>query len=574
MKTTACKALILSIILLITAVMLPAPVNAAVSTPGNYEKAVDLKILGLLANPPADFELDRTPTRVEGAIMLTRLLGKEKSARQSNYPHPFTDVPSWASFYVGYLYHNNLTKGIGNNKFGSDDTLTAQQYVTFVLRSIGYEDKVDFEYINAFDKAQQIGLLDSAERLAYEKATVFLRNDMVGISYDALSAKLKASDQTLLDKLVLTDKAVYQPAARVLGLYTSDIKFELANIASFNPPVSQLGSVVKNSEELFLLLRKALYYNEGLIKIDAGSYNGKITSDFETACDRAIEVVSEVTGVDDFIDSWKYEYDITGHTFDIIIKYRFGKDTFEQRKKNAKAALDKARELVATLITKDMTEYSKEIALHDYIINHTRYDYANYRNGTIPGESFDKYGCLVLGVAVCEGYSEAMKMLCDLSSIDCMIITGKSGSGSVWIDHAWNIVKIDGNYYHIDVTNDDPISQDGKEILAYYYFNLPDSEMSLGNTWESADYPACTNNESNYYVKNNMIVADRQEFEQALRTAVEHRRTEIELKVSNFFKAEYTNMSEIVFKNEAVSQFNYVIHDTLGIIHIYDIKYR
>jgi len=570
MKTVAHKALILSIILIFTAV-LPVPANAAASAPSNYEKAIDLKILGLLANPPAKFELERAPTRVEGVIMLIRLLGKEKLAKQSNYQHPFTDVPSWASYYVGYMYHNNLTKGIGNNMFGSDDSLTARQYVTFVLRSIGYEDKVDFEYDRAFDKAQQIGLMDAAERSAYEKAPDFLRNDMVGISYDALSIKLKTSDQTLLDKLVLTDKAVYQPAARVLGLYTSDVKYELTNITSFNPAVTQLGSVVKNSEELFLLLRKALYYNENLIKIDAGSYNGKITTDFEAAYDRAVAVVSEVTGVDDFIDSWNYV--LENHAFEISIRYRFGKDTFEQRKKDAKAALNKARELVATLIMGDMTEYSKEMILHDYIIYNTRYDYENYRKGTIPSESFEEYGCLVLGVAVCEGYSEAMKLLCDLSSIECLFVSGKSKSGNDWIDHAWNIVKIDGKYYHVDVTNDDPVSQDGKDVLAYYYFNLPDSEMALGNTWEKADYPACTNNESNYYVKNDMVVANRQEFEQRLQKAVEQRKSGIELKVSDFSKAEYSNMSEIVFKNEAVSKFNYVMHDTLGIIRIYNIEY-
>lgn len=571
MKTTAQKALILSIILIFTTVMLPVPANAAASASSNYEKAVDLKILGLLANPPAQFELERAPTRVEGAIMLIRLLGKENLAKQGSYPHPFTDVPSWASYYVGYLYHNNLTKGIGNNMFGSADSLTAQQYVTFVLRSMGYEDKVDFEYNRVFDKAQQIGLLDTAERSSYEKAPVFLRNDMAGISYDALSIKLKSSEQTLLDKLVLTDKAVYQPAARVLGLYTSDIKYELTNVTSFNPPVTQLGSVVKNSEELFLLMRKALYYNESLIKIDAGSYNGKVTTDFEAAYDRAIAVVSEVTGVDDFIDSWKYV--LENNSFEVSIQYRFGKDTFDQRKKDAKAALNKARELVATLIAKDMSEYAKEMILHDYIIYNTRYDYENYRKGTIPSESFEEYGSLVLGVAVCEGYSEAMKLLCDLSSIECLFISGKSKSGSDWIDHAWNIVKVDGKYYHVDVTNDDPVSQDGKDVLAYYYFNLPDSEMALGNTWEGANYPACTNNESNYYVQNDMVVANRQEFEQRLQKAVEQRKSGIELKVSNFSKDEYSNMSEIVFKNDTVSKFNYVIHDTLGIIRVYNIEY-
>lgn len=573
MKTTARKVLILSMILIFASVMLPFPASASASASSNYERAVDLKILGLLANPPAKFELEHAPTRIQGAIMLIRLLGKEKAAELSNYSHPFTDVEPWASYYVGYLYHNNLTKGTGDNMFGSDDLLTAKQYVTFILRSMGYEDKVDFTYEKAFDKAQQTGLMDASKRALYEKSPDFLRNDMVGISYDALSLKLKSSDQTLLDKLVLTDKAVYQPAARVLGLYTSDIKYELTDVTSFDPPATQLGSVVKNSEELFLLLRKALYYNEGLIKIDASSYDGKISGDFKAAYDRAVAVVSEVTGVDDFIDSWKYV--LENNTFEISIQYRFGKDTFERRKINAKEALNKARELVATLITGDMAEYAKEMVLHDYIIYNTRYDYENYKRGTVPSESFEEYGCLVLGVAVCEGYSEAMKLLCDLSSLECLLISGKSESGGQWIDHAWNIIKIGGKYYHVDVTNDDPVSSDGKDVLGYYYFNLPDSEMALGNTWEKADYPACTSNESNYYVKNDLVVADKQEFEQRLQTAVEQRKSGIELKVSNFSRDEYSDsdMKKIISKNKAVSGYSYVIHITLPIIKVY-IEYQ
>jgi len=571
MKSIARIAFILSIILVFTAVVLPVPAYAASTTNSNYEKALDLKILGLLANTPDSFDLESAPTRVQGAIMLVRLLGKENLAKQSNYSHPFTDVPAWGSYYVGYLYHNSLTKGIGNNKFGSYDLMTARQYVTFVLRSMGYEDKVDFEYAKAFDKALQIGLLGAAERTVYENSPTFLRNDMIGISYDALSLKLKSSDQTLLDKLIITDKAIYNPAARALGLYTSDIKAELSDVATFTTTVTQRGSVVKNSEELFKFIRKALYYNDTQLKIDASSYSGKITDDFEAAYDRAVVVVSEVTGVDDFIDSWKYV--LENQIFDVTIQYRFGKDVFEQRKAYAKAALNKARVIVASLVRADMSEYEKEMVLHDYIVNHARYDYQNYQNGTLPGESFEEYGCLVLEVAVCEGYSEAMKLMCDLSAIECIIVSGKSGSGSDWIDHAWNIVRIDSDYYHIDVTNDDPISKDGTDVHAYYYFNLPDSEMSLSNTWDRSAYPACTSTESNYYTKNNLVVANREAFDQTVQKALEQHKTEIVLKVTDFSKDEFMNISDIVFRTQAVSEFNFVVHDTLGIIRIFNIQY-
>lgn len=63
--------------------------------------------------------LDETATRAEGAAMLVRLLGAEDKAFERNHLHPFTDVPDWADPYVGYLYQNGLTIGIGNNLYGS-----------------------------------------------------------------------------------------------------------------------------------------------------------------------------------------------------------------------------------------------------------------------------------------------------------------------------------------------------------------------------------------------------------------------------------------------------------------------
>jgi hypothetical protein len=71
--------------------------------------------------------------------MLIRLLGKEAEATGSYWWHPFTDVDDWASSYVGYAYQKGITNGISATKFGGGATpSTAAQYVTFVLRALGY----------------------------------------------------------------------------------------------------------------------------------------------------------------------------------------------------------------------------------------------------------------------------------------------------------------------------------------------------------------------------------------------------------------------------------------------------
>jgi len=562
-------ALVVAVLLIYTSIIFPIPAGAA--SYSNYDKALDLKILGLLANSPDSFELGRTPSRIEGAVMLVRLLGKESLAKQGVFKHPFNDVPAWADSYIGYLYQNGLTKGISDSQFGSNDLMSANQYLTLVLRSLGYVDKVDFEYAHAIEKAGQNGLVNLSEAAALKKTSSFLRNDMVGISYNALEVKLKSSAQTLLDKLINTDKVLFRPAARVLGLYTSDLKADFAGISAYKPSVSKFGSVAKKSDDLFYLLRDAMYANRESLKVDIQNYNGDITKDFPGIFDKASKVVTEITGVENFISSWKY---VSGsNTFTLTIHYRYSKSVFAQKQQNAKAALNKARYTVAELISPDMSEYYKEKVLHDYIINNTKYDYDNYLKNTIPDESFNAYGCLVRGTAVCEGYSKAMKLLCDLSSLECIVVNGKAKNGTRLDGHAWNIVKVDGEYYHLDVTNDDPVAKNGGNILVYYYFNLPDSEMALLNTWDRSAYQKCTSINDSYYYKNRLMADSRNSFDSAVQAALELRKSIIELKVSDYTQANYSNLSEIIFKTNGVLRYNSLINEDLGVIRIYNIQY-
>ena len=198
--------------------------GAGAASSSNYEKAIDLKILGLLATKPANFELDRPPKRAEGLAMLIRLLGKENEVLQGDYKHPFKDVPTWADKYVGYAYQNGIVRGKSSDTYGAHDPMTAKQYVALVLRSIGYKDGVDFEYNQALDKAVEIGLLSRSEANELKNRSVFLRDDLVAVSYNALTVKIKGSSRTLAEKLVDTDKSVFRPAAELLGLHRQTSK--------------------------------------------------------------------------------------------------------------------------------------------------------------------------------------------------------------------------------------------------------------------------------------------------------------------------------------------------------------
>lgn len=171
-------------------------------------EAKALQELGLLKSSNDSFELERQPNRLEISIMLVRMLGKEQEATNKTLKHSFTDVPSWANSYVGYLYANKYTKGVSAKAFGSNIPADANSYVTYLLRALGYNDGAgDFKWNSAIDKGVSVGLID-AEYAAYLKsASLFQRNDMIKLSYDAIKCKIKNSQDLLLDKL-LEQKAI------------------------------------------------------------------------------------------------------------------------------------------------------------------------------------------------------------------------------------------------------------------------------------------------------------------------------------------------------------------------------
>lgn len=178
----------------------PLSSESSEETP-QYTAAKKLYAKGLFQGTGTDedgnpvFDLDRTPTRAEAVTMLVRLLGKEDEAKTGTWTTPFTDVADWAKPYVGYAYANGLTTGTSATTFGGNATVNASQYLTFVLRALGYESGTDFQWNKAWELSDQIGLT-SGEYNA--NTTDFTRGDVALISYTSLSADKKPIDYSYL----------------------------------------------------------------------------------------------------------------------------------------------------------------------------------------------------------------------------------------------------------------------------------------------------------------------------------------------------------------------------------------
>ncbi|MBR5903721.1 MAG: S-layer homology domain-containing protein [Clostridia bacterium] len=155
--------------------------------------------LGLMQGTGSGFDLLRAPNRIEALTMLIRLLGKEEEALISDLDHPFADVPRWASPYVGYAYYYGITQGISADMFGSYDTVTAEQYLTLMLRALGYQsgEGGDFAWDNPYALAYSVGILPDGVNTGE-----FLRADMAIVSRAALDCTLKGEKTALTYKLL------------------------------------------------------------------------------------------------------------------------------------------------------------------------------------------------------------------------------------------------------------------------------------------------------------------------------------------------------------------------------------
>ncbi|MBO5666332.1 MAG: S-layer homology domain-containing protein, partial [Firmicutes bacterium] len=131
------------------------PVTASAAAQSSQDMHAEvLNELHLMAGTDKGFQLHKKVSRVEAITMLINMMGEGETAKNGTYSHPFTDVPAWANNFVGYAYENKLTSGVAEDRFGSNNDCTQAQYLTFILRSLGYSDAMgEFTWDNPYELA-------------------------------------------------------------------------------------------------------------------------------------------------------------------------------------------------------------------------------------------------------------------------------------------------------------------------------------------------------------------------------------------------------------------------------------
>lgn len=159
--------------------------------------------------------------------------------------------------------------------------------------------------------------------------------------------------------------------------------------------------------------------------------------------------------------------------------------------------------ILKSIMLPEMNNHQRIKAIHDYVVKNLKYD-----------EDLQKYTAyegLRTGEAVCQGYSLLTYQLLETAGFTSQIIEGTAGGQA----HAWNLVLLDGKWYHLDTTWDDPLSN-GPEQVRYEYYLRTDQEMKADHKW-TKKYPAS----STLYRETLRLLSGQNGAEKGIYTALE-----------------------------------------------------
>lgn len=181
-----------------------------------------------------------------------------------------------------------------------------------------------------------------------------------------------------------------------------------------------------------------------------------------------LEKVKEIYGKDDYLSRSinRLVYEKTGNKAVLKVSYK----TTKEQEEYIKIELSK---IINSIIAPNMTDFDKIKAINQYLINRFDYDKSLKSNNV--------YSALTTGRTICQGYAMAAYKMLNLVGIENRIIIGELDG----VPHGWNLVKLNGKWYHLDITNNDSVGENR------YFLTKDEFLRSQGFTWKADDYPVC-----------------------------------------------------------------------------------
>jgi hypothetical protein len=210
------------------------------------------------------------------------------------------------------------------------------------------------------------------------------------------------------------------------------------------------------------------------------------------------------------------------------VKFTYNLSPQEMTDRNAEselAALD-----ILSKMPKELSDYEKVKYFHDYLI-------LNVDKNTTDPDALSIYGTLIRGIANCEGYTRTLSYLCNLSGIENLILTGLTDTR-----HMWNMIKLGGNWYHVDVTFDEPdenLAKEYPDFISYQHFLIGDETILNDRiVWTNLFIPPVSNaGNENYFIKEGKLIENdasaKDVIKNAVLDAVQSRKTYVSVKCAS-----------------------------------------
>lgn len=365
---------------------------------------------------------------------------------------------------------------------------------------------------------------------------------------------------------ILKNGRTFIPAKYIADAFGADIKWDGAaktvylkrTIATQTEDGQDVadGIVVNNQAEVVEALRLATYTLQAKLVVKCDNYEH---SDY--SFNDLFNTESNLYGIESMRINTSTINDVADTTFTLtyaqvfkIQQARTNKIALSRLSDEDISVVNKIENIISLVIKDNMTDYDKELAIHDYLVLNFKYDYDNYVKGTLPSEAYTPYGLLINGTGVCQAYADAAKLLLNAINIECEVVTGTADG----IAHAWNVVKLDNEYYMLDVTWDDPVPDNPGQV-SYSYFNVTADQLSQDHIWESSNWPIANGIKYNYFTYNNLVVNNYSEFKQFVTDKIIKGERKILVYINNYNKTEY----DLSFINNYYNgRFFYTVPDT------------
>lgn len=472
----------------------------------------------LLKGDGTGYGLEKSASRLEGIIILIRLMGKETEAQGlKSLPCQFTDVPDWAKGYVNYAYAENISKGVSDTRFGVNDKMTAYQYNTLLLRVLGYNDSWgDFRWDDSVDKAEELSILPEDMARKYTLSRGYTKGDLMETSFCYLEASFKDQEQTLIDRLIETD-VISEELSEKYGL---DVKgwdsmttgFDDDDYLNFSIDGNTLTiSGTSEDKNKTYLLVQINEIDTDAKKADAG---GRIDS--KGRYDISLSLGRLPKGeyyVDVYANDEKYNYYTSTVLSSVILKKTDEGLSFKAspaygqnlriHNGNQLGKLDYAmtastsstQEFITAItdLAEEITggigdDYEKVQAIHDWVAEEIYYD-KDYLHGKTSKTNINSIAVLNNKYAVCSGYANLTNDLLAAAGIPSRQVIGYAlgiTSTGGWEDfnlreiepnHVWNEVYVDGRWIIVDTTWDSSNNYEGKKFtkgegVSQLYFDV------------------------------------------------------------------------------------------------------